>query len=432
MRKKSKHRQVQRVLSAAVLTAIGTSGTAQAVQVKWAFLPTASGGAIYQWEVASYVRRFFVDGSLGSSTVQTPVVAYFTQCFGGDWIASFNSLPGQARLGGDYDTVLFANGSAYSANLPGLVSVYGGYHEGISGALAPFAVSGEVHEAGVAHRYVSADFVEIPVAEGPSKSVTGGHTFVLNYAGLPEDADRADVASIHARFFGRPNTDVTNLVGDGSDIFFNNAATRANLRSTLERIGAALDPGNTSTFVFFTTDHGGLDTVELDPAPVAPASSSSLDLVFGAGQAMGAFANMGHLGTLTIATLSPLPPAVLGQLQVLLNDHDLDIAGATIGSIELPGVDAPATTYTIPFPVSLFNIQLQGDLPPDQQVFPQALSIVNNSLTELQFEWIALGPGNVPKLSLVAVPEPAMWLLLAFGAAGCAGSHVRRNRAGVR
>jgi hypothetical protein len=176
---------------AAVAALLMAPPPADAVVAYWGTLPASDGSRIYQWHVADWIARAFNDGDRSDMAVNTSITMFFTQCFGGDWLASFNATTFEARPYGFYDRWRFTEATVASADKAGDLSYYYGYHRSAAAAYSPYANSAAVHVQGI----LGADARETPQIQGDASRRIGwsqlglGNTFVLAYAGQPESLD---------------------------------------------------------------------------------------------------------------------------------------------------------------------------------------------------------------------------------------------------
>ncbi|HNT38180.1 MAG TPA: PEPxxWA-CTERM sorting domain-containing protein [Rubrivivax sp.] len=248
---------------------------ADAAVAYWGTLPTHDGSRIYQWHVADWIAHAFNDGD---TTVSTSITMFFTQCFGGNWLASFNATPFEAQLYGLYDRWRFTEATVASADRAGDLSYYNGYHRSAAAAFSPYTSAAGVHDQGI----FGACAQETPLIQGDADRRIGwsqlglGNTFVLAYAGRPESLDWDDLRDIHDATRNRSGVSAVFLGGAGDASSAGmvgaelRAATASRLEATIFEIGAHLRAGSFDTFGFFATDHGGLATVDVAPAVLLP------------------------------------------------------------------------------------------------------------------------------------------------------------------
>lgn len=420
-------------LAAAALMALAPP-PADADIAYWGSLPTADGSRIYQWHVADWIARAFNDGNTGDNEVNTSITMFFTQCFGGDWLASFNASSFEAQPYGLYDRWRFNAATAASADVAGDLSYYNGYHRSAAAAFSPAATMGSVHAAGL----LGADARELPQVQGDDRLIGlplfGGQTHVLAYAGQPASLDWDDLADIHRATEGRDGVSAVFLSGsgsapsdgrmDGADL---RAATRSSLEAAIFDIGAQLRAGSLDSFSLFVTDHGGLATVEVSPAVLDPGALRRLVLPFTPGQRDGAAAN-GSL-EFEFATAQVLSLDALKNLRLTLNGRSLTLEESSVyrvSGLDPAGGAAPTlvNTYRVRLDASFANLVR----PNADGAYEQQLELSNGNGWLLGLDWVALSPGDVLRPEGVpAIPEPGTWGLFAAGGL-CLQAVLRRRR----
>lgn len=443
--KKNPHPNVirHRVATAVVLAmslALGLAAAPAGAQTtRWGFLPTSDDKWVYQWELADWIGKSFRDGNTSDNTVNTSMTLFFTQCYAGDWLPSFNATAFESPPNGAYDRWVYANASAFAGNEPGLETIYGGYHRAAGLAFSPNATGGAVHSAGIFGSKPS----ESPIFSGdPSRLIGGDNTHVLVFAGQPEGPDWQDVGNLYIRSLLRADTTLTALSGTGVapptlplpaslDL---RPAGRDDLKAAITEIGGSLRDSNIDHFSLFVTDHGGLSTVELEPATVLPGAAIDLDLPFLQGQVLGA--DQSEYGLLQFGFY--MPPAEmlnLEHLSVLINGFELSLRDPIMALAEAfdpAGGPDPVTQYMFGF---RFDLDwLNRDRPNRIGEFSQFVNIsFRPGAPEGQFldlAWIALSPGPVvrPGFVSVPVPEPGTFALMLVGVAGLGAAAARRSR----
>lgn len=444
MKKERLRRSIgHRVGSAVVLAmplALGLAAApAGAETTRWGFLPTSDDKWVYQWELADWIGKSFRDGNTSDNTVNTSMTLFFTQCYAGDWLPSFNATAFESPPNGAYDRWVYANASAFAGNEPGLETIYGGYHRAAGLAFSPNATGGAVHSAGIA----GSDPSESPIFSGdPGRLIGGDNTYVLVFAGQPEGPDWQDVGNLYIRSLLRADTTLTALSGTGVapptlplpaslDL---RPAGRDDLKAAITEIGGSLSDLNFDRFSLFVTDHGGLSTVELEPATVLPGAALNLDLPFLQGQVLGA--DQSEYGLLQFGFYMP-PAEMVGleHLSVQINGFELplrDPVTVLAEAFDPAGGPDPVIQYMFGFQFDLD--WLNRDRPSRIGDFSQ---FVNISLRPgapagsfLDLAWVALSPGPVvrPGLVVVPVPEPGALALMLIGVAGLGAAAARRSR----
>lgn len=422
-------------LAAAALFALAPP-PAEADIAYWGSLPTADGSRIYQWHVADWIARAFNDGNTGDNEVNTSITMFFTQCFGGDWLASFNASAFEAQPYGLYDRWRFNEATVASADVAGDLSYYNGYHRSAAAAFSPWTTIGGVHAEGV----LGADTRELPQIEGVNRIIGVplgfAQTHVLAYAGQPESLDWDDLADIHRATEGRDGVSAVFLSGsgyppsdgrmDGADL---RAATRSQLEAAIFDIGAQLRAGTLDSFSLFVTDHGGLATVEVSPAALDPGALRRLVLPFTGGQRDGAAAN-GSL-EFEFATAQVLSLDDLKNIRLTLNGQSLTLEESSVyrvSGLDPAGGIAPTlvNTYRVRLDASFANLVR----PNAAGAYEQVLELSNGNGWLLGLDWIALSPGDVLRPEGVpAIPEPGTWGLMAAGGLFLHALARRRTRA---
>lgn len=384
----------------------------------WGSVPADSGPRIFDWQVAYWIDKYFEDGSKNDGSVDSNIAAYFVQCFGGDWLDNFDST-----AAGFGDSVEFTVSTIHSANEPGKLSFYAGYHDDVAEYIAPFSLTTDglfgvidgAHEKGVEGKHSKED----PQAEGINKPLFGTHTHVLIYAGIPllnpggSRSMQGDIDNIVENYADLSGASVTVLAGDGTGPYATGAATRANLESALQSIGAQMDDGANDQFILFVGDHGGLFESKPD-ITVAPLSTAAIDALVGdVQQDLLGFeqTTLPGITPMNLATSAALADASL--LSVSVSSQDESVYEINLGDpqvhtsgIEVPDPQAPSgfrelTNYEIPFDSSLL-LQLSED----------ATIILSNAGEEaVTFDFVGLGTGAIP----MAIPEPSTLVLITFG-----------------
>ncbi|MBX3638465.1 MAG: PEP-CTERM sorting domain-containing protein, partial [Rubrivivax sp.] len=356
-------------------------------------------------------------------------------CFGGDWLASFNATPFEAQPFGFYDRWRFNESTVASADGPGQLSYYYGYHRSAAAAFSHSVSAGAVHDQGIA----GADWREDPRIQGnPNRSIGWpifglGNTYVLAYAGLPEGPDWDDLRNIHGATRDRSSVSAVFLSGfgdasssglGGADV---RAATRDKLEATIFEIGAQLRAGSLDTFSFFVTDHGGLAVVDVEPGVLLPGAMRRVVLPFTVGQRDGAEFN-GSL-EFEIATRRDLSFNDLKGLTLDFNGLQLTLETSSlhlVGGLDPRGGGGDGgtvNTYRVRLDASFANLLR----PNDQDEFEQLLVLHNTTGQAFEFDWIALSPGDVLRpMGIPAIPEPGTWGLM-LGGIGVVGWLGRRR-----
>lgn len=236
-------------------------------------LPTHEGPWVTDQDLAKMMDRFFEDGSRGNGTVDSNIVIFATQCYGGNFVENFDD-----KGGFYYDSVEFSDATIAAASDPERVAYYGGYHLGATATLEPGATVEQVHIAGI----LSKNQKEAPFHGGDLSKVIGGRTstHLLVWAESPNALDRQDISKVVGNMQGAPGLTVHVLAGDGSTSQGTSAvtgpATKAALEQALQEIGALMDDGadiDDEQFVMFITDHGSRFTDLTDFVVVPPSTS---------------------------------------------------------------------------------------------------------------------------------------------------------------
>lgn len=422
---------------AAVAAMLLAPPPADAVTAYWGTLPTIDGSRIYQWHVADWIARAFDDGDRTDTAVNTSITMFFTQCYGGDWLASFNATPFEAQPFGFYDRWRFTESTVASADKAGDLSFYYGYHRSAAAAFSPWATAGAVHVSGL----LGADPLETPQIQGSGNRQIGspfgiGNTYVLAYAGQPEPLDLHDLRNIHGATRDRSGVSAVFLSGfgdatssglSGADV---RAATKDKLEAAIFEIGAQLRAGSLDTFSFFVTDHGGLATVDVEPGVLLPGAMRRVILPFTGGQRDGAEFN-GSL-EFEIATRRDLSFNDLKGLTLDFNGLQLTLETSAlyqVGGLDPRGGTADGgtvNTYRLRLDASFANLLR----PNDEGEYEQLLVLHNTTGQAFEFDWIALSPGDVLRpQGIPAIPEPGTWGLM-LGGIGVVGWLGRRRLRG--
>jgi len=423
-------RGVATALVAALPLALGAAApAAQAETVRWGTLGSSS-GSIYQWEVAQWIAGAFRDGNTSDTAVDTSMTLYFTQCYAGDWLSSFNATTFQGNPGGLYDRWRFNNATGFAGNEPGELTKYNGYHRAAAAAFSPAFPGGVVHFAGVAGKASS----ENPIYEGQlTRPIGGDRTYVLVYAADPEGPDWLDVTDIFVRGLAHPGTSVVALSGTGTrsglEPYDLRPARREELQAAITEIGGALRAGNIDHFSLFVTDHGGLATVDVAPPVITPAAAASLDLAFLAGQVLGA--QTSRYGLLEFGFYeSPGSMFDPDWLSVLVNGRPLPLLDPFSRVIDAPdpagGIDPVAQyVFGFQFDLGLLNLSDRNRLGEFSQFVDISFLPGAPADWSLNPAWISLSPGGVMRPDL-PVPEPGPLGLMLVGLVSLGAATVRR------
>jgi hypothetical protein len=272
MNPKEKRRPLTRILSVVMLfgllagpwtmpcpAVVATSAAIPAVSPT----NTTDTDYVYDFEVAHWIDQYFNDGVANNRVCNSNIIMYYTQCYGGDWLGHFNATTGETTHSMYSDAMSYTNAAVYSANGPGGKSVAGGYDDECAAAVHPANQSEYAHLQG----FAGARSVEVPCAQGTSRLLSDGgrgKTYVLLYSGYPSTIDSWDQDMLinivdNYRSNSLANTTITVLANDGTplrDDIPTQVASRANLRTALQTIGAAMTTNPDDTFVFFVSDHG--------------------------------------------------------------------------------------------------------------------------------------------------------------------------------
>ncbi len=425
-------RGVAAALVASLPLALGAvAPAAQAENVHWGYVGSST-GAIYQWELAQWMAGAFRDGNTSDSVVNTSMTLFFTQCYAGDWLSSFNSTTFQANPGGFYDRWRFNEATGYAGNVPGTETVYNGYHRAAADVYSPAFTGGLVHQAGI---WGKADS-ENPIYEGEfGRPIAGDRTYVLVYAAEPEEPDWRDVADIFDRGEAHPGTSVVALSGTGSrsglESYDLRPASRDGLQTAIDEIGGALRDGNVDHFSLFITDHGGLATVDIAPPVITSSAAARLDLPFLPGQAEGA--QNSKQGLLEFGFYdSPASLFDPSWLSILVNGKPLPLLDPFRRVIEAPdpagGLD-PVSQYVFGFrfDLGLLNLSVPNRIGDFSQFVD--ISFLPGAPGDLVFNpaWVALSPGEVVRPGL-PVPEPGPLGLMLIGLASLGAASARRRQ----
>jgi hypothetical protein len=403
------------ILSLLALAAASAFGPARAVEyVKWGTLPTISGRSIYQWEVAQWMARYFNDGNVFDKRIDLATTSFFTQCYGGDWLGSFNGTLGQSAIGASYDRWRLTNFVSYSADKAGDLSYYNGYHAGASGSYGLAVAlnsSLQAHVGGVLGR----DSRETPQLEGAFDTpFMSGHTWIFGYAGLAESLDYQDLNRIGSAVAGR--SDVT------YDRFtpLNLPPTAAIFEQMLKIRGAQMQPGD--TVHFFVTDHGGLKSGWVNDLVLPSDKWKNLAIPFTLGMLQGAQGQ--SEGWLELASRLPFDLASLRKLKINLNGVSFDGGRLELGEA-IDGPDDDDTLYhtvRLRLPGGIFNSRN-----PESDEFLQLLTLDDSDAGRaLSFDWVMLDAGPVMKLVGAPIPEPGTYALMALGLGVLAAAARRR------
>ena len=419
-------------LAAALPLALGAAApAAQAENVRWGWVGGTSGWT-YQWELAQWIAGAFRDGNTSDSVVDTSMTLFFTQCYGGDWLSSFNATTFQSNPGGLYDRWRFTSSTGYAGNEPGELTIYNGYHRAAADVYSPAFTGGVVHQAGIWGR----DDSENPIYEGEfGRPIAGDRTYVLVYAAEPEEPDWLDVADILDRGEAHPGTSVVALSGQGFrsglESYDLRPANPDELRAAITEIGGALRDGNIDHFSLFITDHGGLSTVDIAPPVIRPGAAASLDLAFLAGQVLGA--ETSRYGLLEFGFYeSPGTMFDPDWLSVLVNGKPLPLLDPSMRLIDAPdpaGGPNPVSqqVFSFQFDLGLLNLTNRNRLGEFSQFVDISFRPGAPADWMLNPAWISLSPGSVARPGL-PVPEPGPLGLMLLGLASLGAATVRRRQ----
>lgn len=377
------------------------TGSAEAQSRTWGRLTTHSGPSPYDWEIAQWIDHYFEDGSKGNGVVSSNILYIETQCFeeGAD---NFNAETGESTGDAATDTVSFTNTTYLGAQKPGVTSYYRGYHDDAAFALVPGRTAAQVHTAGADGR----DSRELPRIRGDFFRKVGGgtSTHVLVWAGQPNALDELDVVNIVLNFEGHPNTTVDILYGDGTTAFgagVNSvgAATRDNLRSKIEEIGALMDDGADEQFVFFITDHGSSPYISAVPV-TAPAQTSgtTVDVEVPATALEAAQSDPSNTASVTFTTATDLN--ALDAFAVGFDKDGVEFFGynsqAEVSQIALPQ-GGTYFSYTFLVDEAIFDQPRKGGKTSVAQTF--GMSNFTNQNVEIEHVIVDLGDIARPEAS---------------------------------
>jgi hypothetical protein len=392
------HWRIAAAWSCLVLCALVCTGPAEAQSRTWGRLTTHSGPSPYDWEIAQWIDDFFEDGNKGDGVVTSNILYIETQCFeqGAD---NFNAATGEATGDAATDTVSFTNTTYLGAQRPGVTSYYRGYHDDAAFALVPGRTAAQVHTAGADGR----DSRELPRIRGDFFRKVGGgtSTHVLVWAGQPNHLDEQDVVNIALNFESHPNTTVDILYGDGSTGFGTaansvGAATRANLRSKLQEIGALMDDGADEQFIFFVTDHGSSPYISAVPV-TAPADTfgTTVDVEVPATALEAALADPSNQPTVTFTTSTDLN--ALDEFAVGFDKDGVEFFGYNSQSITTQLVVADGNLFyahTFEVSESIFDVPRKGAA---KTTVTQTFGMSNFTGQDIEFEHVIVDLGDIER-----------------------------------
>ena len=404
------------VLSVFVLMVATPPRPARAVLVTTGALP--KGVAIFgdptisDWEVARWMNEFFEDGSKGNGIVDSNIVMYHSQCYGGNWLDNFNNLLGDPGSG-FYDNVRFTNTSVYSATSPDELNGVGRYGVLASANVMPGVNSEFPHNLGLLTKYGFAT----PRKQGPNQPLSGtGSTHVLVYAGEMDQPEfQTEINHVVSNYRNHPNATVAVLAGDGTVPNATAAATRSNLRNALMNIGTGMGPD--STFIMYVSDHGSRTYQEVGSVSIAPDDMVTTTIPMATDVVVHMHNDLRNVSSLTMATTDTFPPDqitvgvnAIGESPFLISLDDPMVVSDTMELPDPAGGFKAFTTYHIPVSDNLFFANTGGsDALPDP-VSQQLVDVFNDSNGTITFEAIMVETGSIAQ-----VPEPSMGLLLAGG-----------------
>lgn len=407
-----KVRFVRVVLAVTLIVAfLATSSPAATVSCTWGRVSGKNWQWVYDWEVQQWIDQYFEDGSKGDGTVTTDIAAYFTQCYGGEWIENFNNTPWEYGYVGAGDNIVFTNTAAHAANAPGKDTYMKGYHDDAASALMPHNLSTTpdtieqipaVHAEGVAGK----DSQESPSFQGENRILQGNEgTHVLIYMANPHNLDQQDVEHIVENYSPFvPAANITVLCGDGTGKYADGEANKTNLRNAIQSIGAKIDDYPNSQFVLFMGDHGSSEMGWHEiPVVVLPDETQALLEFSSAVFPDLSLRNPDEPSAITIAADGPFEHA--NDLMVRLTSGEFEAAFSlaepwiVMQDLDLPSEEGTVTNFAYTIPLEDGILEALAEFP-DREATVELINLGPDPAT-VNFASVSTG-------SVARVPVPLL------------------------
>ncbi len=362
-----------------------------------------------QPETVDFMLRQLIDNYIPTNRAHSAILI-FTECFGGDQVDDFE--------GRCSTTVLSATSSGEQAT-------YNKYDLYISEQLKPGPQTAfEIHmgykkdlndeEYETKSHWIPPGTLGASLEE-TTKTGNIRSRHILFYAGKPETKDDIYLANLIKNFGGGFNTTITTAAGKGKEEKnqkYDYPGTLEGLRQALAEIREKMNPNE--QFILFVTDHGGIQKVVTEVT--AQPGETLIDTIeldsYLRGLMDGTLENNDSTGISVFikgeVTVKPgdITISVDGQEYQLFTPYRIDLNGDGI----LTADDNEG--YQLFFKVD--EDKLTGDVPPGQPYRPNIV-ITNNKNTAIEFRYITVKCGTIPKLRN-PVPVNVGPMALHFGA----------------